>query len=129
LMGRRAAINYFAELYGVEWRVRGQMRFDIGLPDQLYDTTPTCAVLRGVPDGGIDTDGLRALPGEAALDADMEDYSTRVVTVGQGDGITVAVGDADIDPLSNPYKDFFGNTLKITRLISEQNTSLTNADA
>lgn len=129
LMGRRAAINYFAELYGVEWRVRGQMRFDIGLPDQLYDPDPTCAVVRGIPGGGVDTDGLRALPGEAGVDADMGDFSTRVVTVGSGDGITVAVGDADINPLSNPYKDFFGEDLKVTRLVSEQNTSLTNADA
>lgn len=129
LIGRRAAINYFAELFGVEWRVRGKMWFDIGLPDQLYDPNPTCAVIRGIPNGGIDTDGLRALPGEAELDADMEDYSTRVITVGQGDGITVAVGEADINPLTNPYKDFFGEDLKLTRLVSEQNTSLTNADA
>jgi hypothetical protein len=129
LIGRRAAINYFAELYGVEWRVRGKMRFDIGLPTDLYDPNPRCAVVRGIPGGGIDTDGLRALPGEAGLDADMGDYSTRVVTVGSGDGITVAVGDADINPLSNPYKDFFGQPLKVTRLVSEQNTSLTNADA
>lgn len=129
LVGRRFALDYFCEMYGCEWRVRGKAVLDVGLPEDLYSPNPTCAILRGVPEGGIDTDGVRALPGDASLSADMDDFSTRVVMVGQGSGNIVAVGTADIDSGLNPYQDLFGNDLKMTRLVSESNTSLINADA
>lgn len=129
LTGRRAALDYFCEMYGCEWRVRGKAILDVGKPEQLYNPAPSCAIIRGVPEGGIDTDGVRALPGDASLSADMDDYSTRVIMVGSGNGLTVAVGTADIAPEKNPYVDLKGNPLKLTRLVSENNTSLINADA
>lgn len=129
LTSRRDALNYVAGLYSAEWRVNGDATFDIGTVAQMYPVDPTCAIIRRLPEGGIDTDGVRALPGNSEVDADVEDFSTRVVTVGEGDGLTVAVGTADIDSEKNPYKDLQGNALKMTRLVSEQNTSLINADA
>lgn len=129
LVGRRAALDYFCSLYGCEWRVRGKAVLDVGAPEDLYSPVPTCVITRSVPQGGIDTDGTRALPGDASLDADMDDFSTRVVMVGSGNGITVAVGTADIETEKNPYKDLLGADMRLTRLVSEQNTSLINANA
>lgn len=128
ISSRRSAIDYVAELYGCEWRVNNDFTFDIGTPAQLYNPSPSVAIVRTISDGGVDND-VKALPGEAGLDSDVDDFSTRVITVGEGNGLVVAVGTADIDPLKNPYKDPKGNTLVMTRLVSEQNTSLINADA
>jgi hypothetical protein len=41
----------------------------------------------------------------------------------------VATGSAELDPGEIPYKDRFGNPVKLTRMISESTTDATNADA
>lgn len=120
----RQAIDYVCDLFSCDWRVNGDATLDAGLPEDLYVTDPQAAVIRRAE--GVDM-GLRALPGSARLDSDVEDFTTRVVTLAEGEGSSIAVGEADISV--NPYVDMHGNPITLTRLVSESNTSATNADA
>lgn len=122
----RKAIDYVADLFSADWRVNGDATLDAGLPADLFVSTPQAAIIRHAE--GWDM-GVKALPGSVKLDRDVSDFTTRVVTVAEGNGRTVSVGTADIEPGLNPYKDSFGNPVKLTRLVSESNTSLINADA
>lgn len=123
---RRKSIDYVCDLFEADWRVNGDSSLDAGLPEDLFVTEPQAAII-------ADTDGwdmgLKALPGAAKMDRDAGDFTTRVVTVASGNDRTVAVGTADIPTGLNVYKDPFGRPVVRTRLVSESNTSLINADA
>lgn len=125
-MSRRDAIKYVAALYGAEYRVTGDAKLDAGTPTDLYGSIPTCAVIRG--EVGMDMD-LRALPGEADLVADVEDFTTRVLLLAEGEGTQIVTAAVDIAGGLNPYKDPQGNAVKLTRIISESGTQEGNATA
>lgn len=126
---RRASIDYITSLFNCEWRVNYNGTVDAGLASQLYPSTPTCAVVARIPEGGIDMD-RRVLPGLAGLEADMADFTTRTFLVSEPeDGAPVVTGFANIGAGLNPYKDIHGNTLKMTRLISGNNTIAANANS
>lgn len=126
----RTAIDYVCSTFTadasdpVEWRVNGDGTLDAGKASQLYVTTPKCAIVRR--SAGVDMN-LRALPGKASTGRDVDDFTTRVVLLASGTGGSVATGSADISPGLNTYKDLHGNTLVMTRLVSESATSSGNA--
>ena len=126
----RSAVQYVCDTMSttsvpVSWRVNGDATLDAGPESSLYVTTPTCVVVRK----GFGEDvSMRALEGSMDVDQDVEDFSTRVVLLAEGEGSTVATGSADINGALNPYKDLHGNSLKLTRLVSESETSTANAD-
>ncbi len=122
----REAIDYVCTTMGAEWRVNNNGTLDAGLASDLYVTTPVNAIV--ARDAGVDL-AVRAMPGHAQLTADVEDFTTRVVLLAQGDGASVATGTADIAPGLNPYKDLHGNTVKLTRMVSESATDQGNATA
>jgi hypothetical protein len=109
----------------VNWRVNNDATLDAGPESDLFVTNPTCVmVARG--DGEDMT--LRGVPGSMNLTSDMEDYSTRVVLLAEGTGASIATGSADLAAGDNPYVDLHGNPLKLTRMVSESDTTATNAD-
>jgi hypothetical protein len=109
----------------VNWRVNNDATLDAGPESDLFVTDPTCVmVARG--DGEDMT--LRGVPGSMNLTSDMEDYSTRVVLLAEGTGASIATGAADLAAGDNPYVDLHGNPLKLTRMVSESDTTATNAD-
>lgn len=126
----RSAIQYVCDTMSttsvpVSWRVNGNGTLDAGPESNLYVTNPTCVVVRK----GFGEDvSMRALEGTVEVDQDMEDFSTRVVLLAEGEGSTVATGSADISGALNPYRDLHGNSLVLTRLESESETSTSNAD-
>lgn len=120
----REAIDYICDLFTCDWRVNGDATVDAGPPEDLFVAVPQAAIVAKT-DGGDQL--LRGLRGTARLESDLTDYSTRVVTIAEGQGRTVQVGSAEV--VDNPYRDPQGNPVQITRLVSESNTSLTNADA
>lgn len=126
----RTAIDYVCGWFTadssdpVEWRVNGDATLDAGKASQLYVTTPKCAIVRR--SAGVDM-SLRALAGKAATSRDADDFTTRVVLLANGTGGSVATGSADISPGLNGYKDLHGNTVVMTRLVSESATSSGNA--
>jgi hypothetical protein len=125
----RTAIDYVCTTMSttsvpVSWRVNGTGTLDAGPESSLYVTTPTCVITP--TDAGEDM-SLRALLGLTDVTRDMEDYSTRVVLLAEGEGTSIATGTADIDGGLNPYKDIHGNTLKLTRMVSESDTATANA--
>jgi hypothetical protein len=126
----RTAIDYVCSTFSgdsddpVEWRVNGDATLDAGKASQLYVTTPRCAIVRR--SSGVDMQ-LRALAGKASTGRDADDYTTRVVLLASGIGGSVATGSADINPGLNGYKDLHGNTVVMTRLVSESATSSGNA--
>ncbi|WP_354643856.1 fibronectin type III domain-containing protein [Kitasatospora camelliae] len=125
----RKAISYVCDTMSttsvpVSWRVNGNGTIDAGPESNLFVTTPQCAIVRR---GAGEDMSLRALPGQLNLAQDVEDFTTRVVLLAQGEGESTATGSADINPGLNPYKDIHGNTLVMTRMVSESATSQTNA--
>lgn len=122
----RSAIDYVSTTMDAEWRVNGDATLDFGTTADLFVTSPTCLVVRR----GAGVDGpLRALAGKASTQIDTEDFSTRVVLLAQGTEAATATAAVDIAPGLNPYKDLHGNTIKLTRLVSESTTDASNAPA
>ncbi|MEU8902201.1 hypothetical protein [Streptomyces mirabilis] len=124
----RSAIGYVCDTMSttsvpVSWRVNGNGTLDAGPDANLFITNPTCVILAN---GAGEDMALRALPGSMDVTRDMEDYSTRVVLLAEGQGTSIATGAADISP-ATPYRDIHGNALKLTRLVSESDTATGNA--
>lgn len=122
----RKAIQYVCDTFGAEYRVNNDGTLDAGLDSDLFNTdNPTCVVVRR--NAGRDM-RLTGIPGSFETQRDVEDFTTRVVLLAEGEGAAIATGDADINPALNPYKDIHGNTVVRTRLVSESDTSSGNAD-
>jgi hypothetical protein len=122
----REAIDYVCQTLGAVWRVNGNGTLDAGLETDLYVTIPKTMLSRKNP--GTDMI-LRSFLGSIKTEQDVEDFTTRVLLLAQGDGASTVTADADIDPGKNPYKDVHGNFAKLTRIVSESSTDATNADA
>lgn len=122
----RQAIDYVCQTMGAAWRMNGNGTLDAGLASDLFVTTPVAAVTSR--SSGVDM-SVRGLPGAAALAEDVQDFTTRVVLLAQGAQGSTATGSADISGGLNPYKDIHGNTVKLTRLVSESSTDQGNATA
>lgn len=120
----RQALDYVTQLFGAEWRVNNNGTLDAGTISQLYVTDPRAIVLRRQKGADLKQ---RALPGRLEMGRDAEDFTTRVVLLAEGEGNQIATGDADIGV--NPYNDIHGNDVKMVRLVSESDTTATNADA
>ncbi|MEU6365775.1 fibronectin type III domain-containing protein [Streptomyces sp. NPDC046931] len=124
----RSAINYVCDTMSttsvpVSWRVNGNATLDAGPDSNLFVTNPTCVIMAI---GSGEDMALRALPGSMDVTRDVEDYSTRVVLLAEGQGSSIATGAADITP-ATPYKDIHGNPVRLTRLVSESDTATANA--
>ncbi|MEH0586237.1 fibronectin type III domain-containing protein [Streptomyces sp. B21-106] len=124
----RTAIGYVCDTMSttsvpVSWRVNGNATLDAGPDSNLFVVNPTCVIT--TKDAGEDM-SLRALPGSVDVTRDVEDYTTRVVLLAEGEGTSIATGAADISP-ATAYKDLHGNPLKLTRLVSESDTASGNA--
>lgn len=109
----------------VGWRVNNDATLDAGPYSDLYVTDPTCAI---VARGGGEDMALRGVDGSMNLTSDVKDYTTRVVLLAQGVGSTIATGSADLAAGDNPYTDLHGNPVALTRMVSESDTTATNAD-
>lgn len=117
----RKAIDYVTSTMNAEWRVRGDGYLDVGQVEDLYPTEPRAGIFakaRGT------SQNLKALPGAAKLATDVQDLTTRVVLLAEGEGISVATGSADV---ATPHVDIHGDPVKLTRVVSESGTSQGNA--
>lgn len=112
----------------VEWRVNGNATLDAGHVSDLYVTSPSTAIVSRA--AGVDMT-VRALPGVAQLIEDVTDFTDRVVVLASGSGTSTAVGVANIGDVggTNPYVDLYGNTVKMTRMVSASSVSSYNATA
>lgn len=119
----REAIDYVCDVFNAEWRMNGDGTLDAGEPADLFVTNPQCIIVRK---GAGQDMTLKAVPGDIETEKDISDWSSRVVLLAEGEGDSVATGSAD--NATNPYKDIHGNEVKRTRLVSESQTSSTNAD-
>lgn len=125
----RKAIQYVCDTVStlgnaVSWRINNNATLDAGPESSLFKTSPTCVLL---PRGAGEDMLTRSLPGNLNLAQDMADFTTRVVLLAEGSGVSMATGSADISPALNPYKDLHGNTVKLTRLVSESATPTATA--
>lgn len=131
----RSAIQYVCETMStgtipVGWKVSNDIKLYAGPEDQLFVTNPQCIIMRKGSTQGEDM-FMRALPSTVDMDEDMEDFATRVVMLAESDGDTFATGTADIATVApgvNVYKDINGNALTLTKLVSESDTVVENAD-
>lgn len=119
----RKILDYITQLYEAEWRVNNDGTLDAGTVAQLYSTTPSAILVAKNDSSDL---RYRALPGNATMSRENQDYTTRVVVLGEGEGETIQVGTAD-QP-SVPYKDIHGNEMVVTRVFSESTTTPVNVD-
>lgn len=122
----RKAIDYICDTVGADWRVNGNATLDAGRESDLFRTIPKTIVAR--KQQGVDM-SLRAYMGDDKTTQDVEDFSTRVLLLAMGTEASTVTATADINPALNPYKDLHGNTVKLTRMVSESTTDATNAPA
>ena len=108
----------------VTYRVNGDGSVDAGASSQLFQHDPVAVIARR--GGGADM-ALRALPGAASVDEDVEDYATEVILLGQGEGLGIASAQSKLDPAQIPYKDLFGNVVRIARTVSQSSTAAANS--
>lgn len=131
----RNAIQYVCqtmstELIPVGYKVSNDSKLYAGPESSLYVTDPVCIIMRKGGTQGEDM-FMRALPSTVDMDEDMEDFSTRVLMLAEADGESLTTGSADIADVApgvNVYKDLYGNPLVLTRLVSESETLVENAD-
>lgn len=131
----REAIKYVCETMSTEaipvgYKVSNDAKLYAGPESNLFVTNPQCIIMRKGSTQGEDM-FMRALPSTVDMDSDMEDFATRVVMLAESDGDTFATGTADIATVApgvNIYKDLQGNALVLTKLVSESDTIVENAD-
>lgn len=114
----------------VSFRVNNDGSLDAGLESDLFNTDPSCIIVRREASPGEDM-SYKAIPGTIDLQQDMEDFATRAIILGASDGASFSTGEADIgsvSPGTNIYKDLQGHPLRITRVVSESTVAEENAD-
>lgn len=124
----RKAITYVTDTYSagdslVEYRVNGNATLDAGPIANLYNMTPKAILVK--KDTGRDM-RLLGLQADMSMDYDVEDLTTRVVLLAQGEGTTISTGSANAAPTG--FTDLHGNPIKQTRLVSESDTPAGNAN-
>ncbi|MCK2219691.1 hypothetical protein MF672_038735 [Actinomadura sp. ATCC 31491] len=124
---KRKAISYICDTMGAEWRVTGDGRLDAGLAEDLYDEVPDTVIVRRRPNRHTDGDDLtlHGLRGDMGVAQDVDDWTDRLVLLAEGQGDAVVTGVAT--NAVNPYKDLRGQPVKRTRIMSESQTTPTNA--
>ena len=125
----REALTYVTDSFSsstvpVGWRVNGDGTVDAGPESALYRTTPVAMLVAKDDDEGRDL-AIVGMRGNLELESDLTDYTTRVVLLAEGEENATATGSATLGAV--PYKDIRGNTVKFTRLVSEDQTSSGNA--
>lgn len=125
----RTSITYVTDTFGtttypVSWRVNGNGTLDAGRDVDLFVSTPQAILVRR-EDAGRDM-FLTGMAGSMSLDRDVEDYTTSVVLIAEGEGAATVTASAS---LVTPYRDLKGNNVVLTRLVSEFETDATNAPA
>lgn len=123
----RASITYVCETMGttnnpLSWRVNGNATLDAGPDSSLFVTDPRCILVRK-QDAGRDMFML-GMAGQMALGQDVEDYTTKVLLLAEGEGASIVKASAEV---VTPYLDQRGNLVSLTRMVSEFETDVTNA--
>lgn len=125
----REALTYITDTFSsttvpVGWRVNGNGSVDAGPESALYRTDPVAMLVAKDEAEGRDL-AVVGMRGTLELESDVSDYTTRVVLLAEGEEGATVSGSASLP--SVPYKDIQGNTVKFTRLVSEDQTSSGNA--
>lgn len=76
--GLRPPLDDVCAYFGAEWRVTNELKFDIGLPADLFRTTPTSVIVRTKGDGGRDHN-VQGIVGNLDVVRDVEDWTRRAV--------------------------------------------------
>lgn len=126
----RAVLDTICAAFGVEYRVNNNGTIDVGTQAQLYgSTTSTIISARNI--GGQDFD-LTSLGGTFTTDTSVIDYSDRVVLLGQktdNAGNSTSFVEASASATTSPYKDLHGNTVHVTRTVSDAGQTDASAPA
>jgi hypothetical protein len=115
--------TYSTQTYPVSWRINGDGSVDAGRDVDLFVSDPVAMLVR--KQSGRDP-FVRGLAGKMSLGLDVEDLTTTVVLLAEGEGAATVTASAS---QSTPYLDLQGNPLVMIRLVSESETSAGNAQA
>lgn len=115
--------TYSTDTYPVSWRVNNNGTLDAGPDSVLFVTSPRAILVRKRSGPELDFVGVH---GQMELDQDVEDYTTKVVLLAEGEGGSTVTASAS---LVTAYRDLRGNLVNLTRLVSEFETDGANAPA
>ena len=109
----------------VEWVVRNNGKLDAGQASSLYSSFSNPSAIL-VKKKQADRDMARvSFDANMSMDSDVEDYTTDVYVIGQGEGDAAPVGHAIGS--ATPYRNLFGNPVVIAQVLS--GTEATAAEA
>lgn len=111
----------------VEWVVRNNGRLDAGPASSLYPSFSNPSAIL-VKKKSADRDMARvSFDANMSMDSDVEDYTTDVYVIGQGEGDAAPVGHASGTP--TPYRNLFGNPIVIAQVLSDTEATAAEVDA
>lgn len=119
------ALNHVCAHFGVEWRISPTSTLDVGPASSLFETDPDVVVTRlgGEPDLTYET--LRAI--ELENTRDVEDFTTDVYLLAEGEGTTATLGSATLG--AHGYVDLFGHEVFRIRLVDGPSVALASANS
>lgn len=118
----RTALDKVCKYFEVEWRIRPNGVLDVGPAEALFVTEPKIVASRRHTLPEVHLRGLKSTDMQRVVDLDK--YATRTLMLGEDDGLTIASEVVDGPP--TPYRDFFGNPVRLTQLVDEPETELGN---
>lgn len=121
----KSALNFATNAFAtptipVSWRVNGDCTLDAGPDSSLFNLNPTSilvrkdAVLR--TGRGID---VTAISGDLQLETTYNDYTTKVIVLGAGEGEATIAASASLAASAVLYTDMRGNPVSFTRLVDD----------
>ena len=121
----KSALNYTARAFStptapVSWRINGNATIDAGPDTSLFRTTPTSILVKkgAALRTGRDL-GATGIAGDLQLEEAYNDYTTKVVVIGQGEGGAYIAASASLAASAIAYQDMHGNPVAFTRLVDE----------
>lgn len=109
--------------FGAEWRVNTSLKFDIGLPADLFNmASPRAVMVRDKEDSGRDL-GLEGILGALTSERDLDDWTRRIDFItGSSASPVVTVADGGVAALDVPYRAGNGSALPVDRIIEAFDT-------
>jgi len=121
----KSALNWIMGAFGtptvpVSWRVNGDCTLDAGPDSQMFNLNPTAILVKKdqVQRTGRSMDVV-GISGDMQLEEMYNDYTTKVVVLGAGEGEATIAASASLAASAIPYTDMHGNKVAFTRLIDD----------
>jgi hypothetical protein len=121
----KSALNFAVNSFStpsvpVSWRVNGDCTLDAGPDSSLFNLTPTSILVK--KDAVLRTGRgaeVKGISGSLQLETMYNDYTTKVIVLGAGEGEATIAASASLAASAVLYTDMHGNPVSFTRLVDD----------